>query len=256
MDYLTLYPPRLYALPFFRSLLEEMIRQNVRAPEAVMGDIMGQLVACRMGEKGILAMVRQYGVETLKLYFEELRDYSERVTRQKISEWPDGVYEYTDYIDEDGLDPDPIPIRATVHVHGDSLDVDFSGSAPQVRGAINCALSQTVAATYVGVRSAMAVDIPNNQGCFRPIKVTAPEGTITNMRHPAPCAARGVTGFRIADAVRPAREARPPDASASSNRTAEPRSFTTTSTGLEERCPPRMVPAGLPAWPATCPTSA
>ena len=181
--------------------LVELIRQNVRPPEAVMGDLMGQVAACRMGERGILALVQEYGVETLKLYFEELREYSERVTRQKISQWPDGTYEYTDYIDEDGLDPDPIPIKATVHIHGDSLDVDFNGSAPQVRGAINCAFSQTVASTYVGIRSTMGVDIPNNQGCFRPIKVSAPEGTITNMRHPAPCAARGVTAFRIGDAV-------------------------------------------------------
>ena len=183
-----------------RTLLE-MIEQNVRPPEAVTGDIMGQVAACRMGEQGLLSLVREYGVETLKLYFEELRNYSERMTRQTISQWPDGVYEFTDYIDEDGLDPDPIPIKVAVRIHGDSLEADFTGSAPQVRGAINCAISQTVSCTAVAVRSAMGVNIPNNQGCFRPIKVFAPEGTITNMRHPASCAARGVTGFRIVDTV-------------------------------------------------------
>ena len=198
---LRLPPLKLLERGKLNRTLVEVIRQNVRPPDAVMGDMMGQVAACRMGERGILALVQEYGVETLRLYFEELRDYSERVTRQKISQWPDGTYEYTDYVDEDGLDPDPIPIKVTIHIHGDSLDVDFSGSAPQVRGAINCAFSQTVASTYIGIRSAMGVDIPNSQGCFRPIKVSAPEGSITNMRHPAPCAARGVTAFRIADAV-------------------------------------------------------
>ena len=183
-----------------RTLLD-MIEQNVRPPEAVTGDLMGQVAACRMGERGLQSLVQQYGVETLKLYCEELRNYSERMTRQVISQWPNGVYEFTDYIDEDGLDPDPIPIKATVRILDDSLEVDFTGTAPQTRGAINCALTQAVTCTHVAVRSAMGVDIPNNQGCFRPIKVSAPEGTVTNMRHPASCAARGVTGFRIVDTV-------------------------------------------------------
>ena len=183
-----------------RTLLD-MIQQNVRPPEAVTGDLMGQVAACRMGERGLLSLVEQYGVETLKLYCEELRNYSERMTRQVISQWPNGVYEFTDYIDEDGLDPDPIPIKVTLRILDDSLEVDFTGSAPQTRGAINCALTQAVTCTHVAVRSAMGVDIPNNQGCFRPIKVYAPEGTVTNMRHPASCAARGVTGFRIVDTV-------------------------------------------------------
>ena len=198
---LRIPPLKLFEAGKLNRTLLAMIEQNVRPPEAVTGDIMGQVAACHMGARGLQALVKEYGVETFKLYCEELRNYSERMTRQAISQWPDGTYEFTDHIDEDGLDSGPIPIKATVNIHGDTLDVDFLGSSPQVRGAINCAFSQTVACTHVAVRSAMGVDIPNNQGCFRPIQVSAPEGTITNMKHPASCASRGVTGFRIVDTV-------------------------------------------------------
>ena len=194
-------PLKLFEEGKLNHTLVEMIDRNVRPPETVLGDIMGQVAACQMAERRLLELVDEYGVETLKLYFRELIDYSDRVTRQAISEWPDGVYEFLDYLDEDGLDPDPIPIKATVTIKGDILAVDFAGSAPQVRGAFNCTMWFTFAATYAAVRSAMGVDIPDNAGCYRAITVTAPEGTITNMRHPASCAGRGVTGHRIPDAV-------------------------------------------------------
>ena len=194
-------PLKLFEEGRLNRTLAEMIKINVRPPELVMGDIMGEVSACHIGARRLLELLDEYGVETLQLYCEELRNYSERVTRQIIAEWPDGVYEFTDYVDEDGLDPDPIPIKVTMRIQGDSISFDFTGSAPQVRGAINCVLHQTATCAYTAVRSAMGIDLPNNVGCLRPITVTAPEGTITNMKHPAACAARGVTAGRIFDAV-------------------------------------------------------
>ena len=112
-----------------------------------------------------------------------------------------GSTSFTDYLDDDGIDPEPIPIQATLHVEGDGITVDFTGSGRQVRGSINCPMPFTKSAAYACVRCVMPTDIPNNEGHFRPIKVIAPAGTIVNPHRPAPVAARGLTGFRIANAV-------------------------------------------------------
>ena len=114
---------------------------------------------------------------------------------------PDGVYRFTDHIDDDGIDPDPIPIVVTVTVAGDHLTADFTGSAAQVKGAINSPIPFTKSAVYACVRHLIGGDPPNNEGYFRPIEVVAPPGTIVNPVLPASVAARGLTGFRIANAV-------------------------------------------------------
>ena len=198
---LRIPPLKLFDDGNLNKTLVEMIRQNARPPDIVIGDIMGQVAACRIGAKNLHAMIRQYGPETLQVYFDELRNYSERITRKIILTWPNGIYQFTDYVDDDGLSPEPIPITATITIKQENITVDYSGSSAQVRGAINCSLSQTQACAYVAIRSAMGVDIPNNDGCFRPITVIAPKATITNMQHPAACASRGVTAFRIIDAT-------------------------------------------------------
>ena len=198
---LRIPPLKLYERGEMNPTLADLVQLNVRTPEVVMGDFASQISACHSGEQGILDLVEEYGEEVLKRYLRELMDYSELITRQAISQWPDGTYRFTDYLDEDGLSEDPIPIKVALHIKGDSALVDFTGTAPQTRGAINCVLSQSKAMAYCAIRCAIREDMPNNSGCFRPVEVVAPEGTITNMRHPASCAARGVTSFRIIDAV-------------------------------------------------------
>jgi N-methylhydantoinase B len=198
---LRIPPLKLYERGQLNPTMADLIQINVRTPEVVMGDFAGQIAACKIGEKGILALVEEYGEEVLKRYLRELMDYSERITRKAIASWPQGTYQFTDYMDDDGITNDPIRINVTLHIKGDSILVDFAGSSPQTRGAINCVLSQSKAMAYAAIRCAIGQDMPNNSGCFRAVQVTAPEGTITNMRHPASCAARGVTSFRILDAV-------------------------------------------------------
>mgnify|MGYP001359977343 CR=1 FL=1 len=194
-------PMKLYERGNLNVTLADLIQLNVRTPDVVMGDFASQISSCRMGERGILDLVVLYGEEFLKGYLRDLMDYSERMTRQAISEWPDGIYKFTDYLDEDGIVDEPIPLKVALHIRGDSALVDFTGSAPQTKGAINCVLSQSKAMAYCAIRCAIGEDMPNNSGCFRPIDIIAPEGTITNMKHPASCAARGVTSFRLIDTV-------------------------------------------------------
>ena len=167
----------------------------------MLGDLRAQLAAGHVGERGLLALAEEHGPRRLADLGAAVLDYAAERARLAIREIPDGVYSFTDYLDDDGIDPEPIPIRATLHVEGDRITVDFAGSGGQVRGAINCPMPFTKSAAYACVRCVMPTDIPNNEGHFRPIEVRAPEGTIVNPRPPAPVAARGLTGFRIANAV-------------------------------------------------------
>jgi N-methylhydantoinase B len=146
-------------------------------------------------------MVRRYGRERFLAASEALLDQAERLARQAIAAMPDGTYSFEDWIDEDGIDPDPIPIRVAITVKGDRMVVDFTGSAKQVKGAINSPIPFTKSAAYACVRHLIGGDPPNNEGYFRPIEVIAPPGTIVNPVLPASVAARGLTGFRIGNCV-------------------------------------------------------
>ncbi len=181
---------------FFR-----MLAANVRVPDKVLGDLQAQLAACEMAEREIERLIARCGLPTVVACWVELLDYTERLARAEIAAWPDGVYTFTDWIDGDGIDDRPIPIRVRVEVRGDSLHVDFAGSSPQVKGAINSTLSFTRSAVYLTVRSLMETEIPNNAGYFRPITVSAPPASIVNPVLPAATAARGLTGFRIIDTM-------------------------------------------------------
>ena len=178
-----------------------LLERNVRVPNQVLGDLRAQLAAGHVGARGLLALADEHGPRRLADLGAAVLDYAADRARLAIREIPDGVYGFTDYLDDDGIDPEPIPIQVTLHVAGDRITVDFTGSGRQVRGAINCPLPFTKSAAYACVRCVMPTDIPNNEGHFRPIEVTAPEGTIVNPHRPAPVAARGLTGFRIANAV-------------------------------------------------------
>jgi N-methylhydantoinase B len=198
---LRIPPLKLYQRGRPNETLLSMIRKNVRVPDLVIGDLEAQYATCNIGEREFLHLVERYGRETLGRYFDDLIDYGERLTRKAISAWPDGEFEFTDFIDGDGFSSDPIPLRCKIVVAGDHLHVDFFGSSPQVRGAINSTLSFTKSATYLTIRCVLDQEIPNNAGIYRCITVSAPEGSILNPVFPAPVAARALTGYRVVDAV-------------------------------------------------------
>jgi N-methylhydantoinase B len=176
------------------------IDKNVRVPVKVFGDLRAQLAACHIAERQFLELVGRYGVDTVHRYMLEVIDYAERLTRAAVAKLPDGVYSFEDWIDDDGIDVGkPIRLFVTLTKQGDSLTADWTGSSPQVKGAINNTLSYTKAATYCAVRSVLPPGIPNNEGVFRAIEVTAPPGTIANVVLPGATAARGLTGFRMVD---------------------------------------------------------
>jgi len=198
---LRLPPIKLYVAGVPNQALLDLLMLNVRMPELVEGDLTAQIAGCAAGERGLQALFTQYGTTTLLRYVEEILDYSERITREEIARWPDGSYEYTDYEDHDGLRATLLPIRVRVEIDGDKVRFDFTGTSPQVRGAINCTPSFAESAVYIAIRSLVRVEVPNNAGCFRPIEVFLPEGSLVNPRTPAAFAARGVVGYRIIDAI-------------------------------------------------------
>jgi N-methylhydantoinase B len=198
---LRIPPLKLFEAGKPNRTLFDIITKNVRLPDLVVGDLEAQLATCFIGERELGRLIDRYGEAELQRYFDELLDYGERLTRQAIRAWPNGTYTFTDFIDDDGFDETPIPIKATVTVEDAHLRVDFAGSAPQVRGAINCTPSYVKSATYLAIRCVLSKDVPNNAGVYRCIDVAAPKGSIVNPELPAAVAARALTGYRVVDTV-------------------------------------------------------
>jgi N-methylhydantoinase B len=180
--------------------LFSMIERNVRLPVRLFGDLRAQLAACHIGERGVLDLVARYGTQGFLDLSRGLQDYSERLTRACLRELPDGKVSFEDWIDDDGIDVGvAIRLFVTITKEDDLLVADWTGTAPQVKGAINNTYSYTQAATLTAIKSVLSVNMPNNDGVFRAIDVVAPPGTIANAVLPAACAARGLTGFRMVD---------------------------------------------------------
>lgn len=190
----------------------QMIADNVRMADLVIGDMEAQVAACRVGAQRFLDMYRSYGGDTMWGAVEDLLDYSERLMRGQIAKVPDGVYRATGHIDGflDSADPalSMIPIEITVTVEGSEIAVDFTGTAPQLdHHAINMPFKGTVdVAVWLMLRTILLdsvefLNVPQNDGLFRPIAITAPLGTLVNPIEPAPTIARATGGNRVADTV-------------------------------------------------------
>ena len=178
-----------------------LLRANVRVPQMTIGDLRAQVAACHIGERSVHSLIERYGPQTFADYATDLITYTERLVRAEIASWPDGSHTFTDYMDSDGVGGPRVRLHVTLTVEGDTLTIDFTGTDPQVRGALNCTRSFTVSAAVLCVRCALREVIPNTAGMFRPIKIITPPGTVTNVQMPGASSMRGVTGFRLVDTV-------------------------------------------------------
>ena len=179
----------------------EIIEKNVRLPRQVLGDMTAQIAAVNIGEREYLALVDRYGAITLRQYTDALLDYTEQLAREDILALPDGSYQFTDYIDADNIEDGPVVINAELSVQGDRILVDLAGSSSQVGAGINSPLPFSKAGVFGAIRLVLDPNIPNSVGLNRLIEVKAPQGTVVNPVLPAACGARGITGFRVMDAV-------------------------------------------------------
>ncbi len=175
---------------------------NVRTPVEREGDFAAQIMANITGVKRTRELIEKYDLDTVEFYAGSLLDYAETVTRATIRSIPDGVYEFEDFLDDDGLGSGPIRIKVRVEVSGDTVVLDFSDSAPQVKGSVNAVYAITLSAVLYVFRALTPQDIPANAGCVRPITVTTRKGTVVDAKHPAAVAAGNVeTSQRITDVV-------------------------------------------------------
>jgi N-methylhydantoinase B len=194
---------KLYERGCLNEAVMDILMRNVRLPELVAGDLEGQMAALRAGEAGLVQLAERYTPMVFGALSQELLHYTERLTRAAIQEIPDGAYEFEDWMDDDGVsrEHEPIRIHVKVVVSGDSILVDWAGTGPQVQSAINCHITNTRSITYGVLQGALQNDIPSNEGFYRPITVTAPEGSIANAKRPAARGLRGLTCYRLIDTL-------------------------------------------------------
>ena len=198
---LQIPPIKLFAGGVLNRAVWRILEKNVRVPDKVLGDVQAQLAAVRFGERDLLRLVEEYGMEDIQSYMTDILDTSERMTRAEIEGLPDGEWEFTDHLDNDGIDMHPIAIHAKVKIKGDTVYVDFTGTSPQARGSINPNFAYTKSQVYAVMKCLIDPAIQSNSGFFRAFEIQAPEGCFVNPQHPAPVAARGMSGFRICHAL-------------------------------------------------------
>jgi N-methylhydantoinase B len=190
----------------------QLLRDNIRVSDLVVGDMEAQIAAARIGAERLTALIARHGYPRFKAACEAVMDYAERLMRQAIADLPDGDYRAETRIDGFTESADPakrhLPIVATVKVRGDEIEVDLTGTALQVSDRpINMPFEGTVdVAVWLTIRSvlldtAVRGHIPVNDGLLRPIRISAPLGSLANPIFPAPTIARFCTGNAVADTV-------------------------------------------------------
>ncbi|GAA1620196.1 hydantoinase B/oxoprolinase family protein [Kribbella sancticallisti] len=184
---LRIAPVKLVKAGILDRHLLDLIIGNSRLPAQLRVDLEAQMSANRTAIKRLTELAARYGPDEIDAAMTMILDQSERRTREALERLPDGDYEATDYIDNDGLTDVPRAIKVTVRIRGDRAEVDFTGSSPQVEGPLNSVLGYTYAGVYMVFQAATDPDIQPNAGCYRAIKIIAPEGTVVNPRFPAAC---------------------------------------------------------------------
>jgi N-methylhydantoinase B len=178
-----------------------IIEANVRVPEKVVGDMKAQVNANYVGGMRILEMVESYGIDELNGYIDEILDRSEMAMREAIRNIPDGDYPFQDYLDDCGEGTEPILFNVTVRIRDSEALIDFAGSSPQTESGLNSMLNYTRAYAYFALKCLTEPFIPQNGGCMRPVRVTAPEGSFFNPKFPAAGGGRAMVSHRIFEVV-------------------------------------------------------
>jgi N-methylhydantoinase B len=165
--------------------LANLITSNVRTPEIRIGDLRAQMAANIIGERRVLEIVKEYSVKTVQESMEEIMNYSERMMRTEIDNIPDGRYEAEDYLENTGVSDKPVKIKVAITIKGSNMKVDYTGTDDQVDGPVNAVWGVTLSGVYYTLKCITNPTIPMNDGCFRPVEVYAPKGTIMNPVPPA-----------------------------------------------------------------------
>lgn len=178
-----------------------IIMANSRIPGERAGDLQAQVAANRVGIRRILETCRRYG-DTLIDSMYQLQDYAERKLRAGIARLPDGVYEFTDYMDDAGVNhPEPLKIALRITIAGDRMILDFNGTDRQVEGPINVTYNGLAATVFYALKALIDPTVPSNAGIYRAFEVVCEKGLLVNAENPAPVGERIDTCQRVADVI-------------------------------------------------------
>lgn len=190
---LLIPPIKLYEAGIQNELLLTLIEANVRAPQQTIGDIRAQVSAIEQGIRSLMRMMDEYQMDNLELLARQILDASERAMREAIRKAPDGAYTYFYPVDGDGLN-EPAYINCLVTIHDDEITVDYEGTSGVHSLAINAVFNYVYAYTTYPIKCVFSPNVPSNEGALRPIRVSAPKGSLLNAQRPAPLGGRYVTG--------------------------------------------------------------
>ncbi len=193
-------PVKLIAGGVLRTDILDILAANSRVPASNAGDLQGQLGALALGEKRLAGLLDEYGDDVVASSFDLFSDRAEALMRRAISELPDGVYEFEDVLDNDGIIDEKITIALTLTVDGETMTMDFSRSSPPVAGPVNISYATAIAACYVVLKHVFVV-VPANAGCLRPIRFVMPETTLLAAVAPRPMAGYTETILRLIGVV-------------------------------------------------------
>jgi N-methylhydantoinase B len=181
--------------------LIDMIKANVRLPDMTLGDMHAQASALLVGQRRFEELCVRHGVDVVETAIEAFFDYAERMTLTELRKLPAGTYEAEDFIDDDGIGNGPFGLKVKVTISPDELVCDFTGTHPQVPGPVNCTRTGLLSAVRTIVMAITRPNFPANEGCFRPLKVVCPSGTIFTAERPAPTSTYWETKNHVTDLV-------------------------------------------------------
>lgn len=183
---LRLPPIKIYERGEVRDDILAILLCNTRTPHFVRGDLQAHVGCLRAGEQEMQRAAEKYGVATLTAAMKQLQKYTERIVRNSIAEIPDGTYTAEDYADTDGLSAAPIRMKVALIINGSDITVDFEGSDPACKGAINSPFANTASAVFYSLQFFLAPYAPQNQGMFNPISIKLPADCWLNAKWPSP----------------------------------------------------------------------
>ena len=199
---LRIPPLKLFNEYLINQDLVELIKRNTRCPQYIEGDLQAHMGALKVADQEFQRAAERYGVPTVKAVMRELIAYTNRITRRRIADIPDGEYVAEDYVDTDGFSDTPIDLKLKLIVRGDRMTVDFTGTGPQCEGAINSPFANTFSSVFVALRFFLCPDAPANAGMFEAVDFVLPEKCWLNAEWPAPTiGCTTVTGCKITGAV-------------------------------------------------------
>jgi len=185
---LRLPPVKLFEQGRYNEQVWRIVLANHRTPRNTWGDFHAMIGALNVGERRLAALFDRYGSDVIREGSARLIEYSEKRLRAEIAELPDGEYSAAMWVEDDGVSTDPFEVKVTIVIRGDEVIADFTGSSRQVKGPMNAVYVVAASAVYNAVfcvTDPMTL-IPRNSGCYRPIRIIAPPGTVVNCEHPAP----------------------------------------------------------------------